>query len=224
MTDTTSAHADSSTSPSSPAPAAQSNGAHRPAAGQGRRRSRGAEPDWEAKLDAFSRLGFSAAQFVVALCILGLYIGSMWLMFLHRDDRQWDRMVYLFTGFEAIVFVAAGAIFGTRVQRASVEAANEQTRRAREDLGVERERAARAARLEEATANFIRALKAYESEEPPGAENGQKQEDGDDRIGPRDDDRIGRRGGTGLTAAPAGRSGLSFAIKLAEDFFPQGRS
>jgi hypothetical protein len=218
MTEITSPHADSNTNGNSPASSAQSNGAHRPAAGQGRRRrSRGAEPDWEARLDAFSRLGFTAAQFVVALCILGLYIGSMWLMFLHRDDRQWDRMVYLFTGFEAIVFVAAGAIFGTRVQRASVEAANEQTRRAREDLGVERERAARAAKLEEATANFIRALKAYESEDPPGAENGQEREDNDG------EDRIGPRGDIGRTTAPASRSGLSFAIKLAEDFFPQGR-
>ena len=217
MTQTASANADSSTSPNSPMPSVQPNGAHPPAPSPGRRGRRGAEPDWEARLDAFSRLGFSAAQFVVALCILGLYIGSMWLMFLNRDDRQWDRMVYLFTGFEAIVFVAAGAIFGTRVQRASVEAANEQTRRAREDLGVERERAARAARLEEATANFIRALKAYETEEPTGAENDREREDSDDQ------DRIGPRGRIPRSAPPAGQSGLSFAIKLAEDFFPQGR-
>ena len=221
MTDTTPAHADSGDSPNSSAPAVQSNDAHEPTAGHGRgRRNQAAEPrdvhlDREARLAVFSRIGFGAAQFVVALCILGLYIGSMWLMFLHRDDRQWDRMVYLFAGFEAIVFVATGAIFGTRVQRASVEAANEQTRQAREDLHVERKRADRGAKLEEATATFIRALKAYESEEPPGTGDGQKSDTSPDRFG--------QRGSSGKATPAVGKDGLSFAIKLAEELFPWGR-
>src|ERR1700760_4790950 len=91
------------------------------------------------------------AQFFAAFCIIGVYVASMWLMVRDSNDPgpQWDRLVFLFTGFEAIVFVAAGAIFGTRVQRASVEAAQEESRQAREDLGAEQERAARADELEE---------------------------------------------------------------------------
>jgi hypothetical protein len=172
-------------------------------------------PDGEARRAATGQVSISVPQFLVALCILTVYIASMWLMFQHRADAQWDRMVYLFTGFEAIGFVAIGAIFGTRIQRASVDAAHEQSRQAREDLHAERARADRAAQLEEAAATFIKALKAFDDEEPPSTGNGQPSGTSADRIG--------QRGSDVSTAPTAGSGGLSFAIKLAEDLFPQGR-
>jgi hypothetical protein len=216
MTDTTSAHADpAATSP------AQTGTEPRPTSGRGGRAKRrnagqdGRRPDGGRGLAATGQVSFDVAQFLVALCIVGLYIASMWLMFEHRADPRWDRMVYLYTGFEAIVFVAAGAIFGTRIQRASVVAAHEQSQQAREDLHAERARADRAAQLEEAAAAFIKALRAFEDEEPPST--GNEQEPGTSA------DRIGKRGSDASTVPTAGRGGLSFAIKLAEELFPQGR-
>jgi hypothetical protein len=199
MTDTTSAHADSAVA--APAPPGQGGPGPKPAAGRGRRK----KPDGAS---------FDVAQFLVALLVLGVYVASMWLMFQHRADPQWDRMVYLFTGFEAIVYVAAGVIFGTRIQRASVEAAHEQSRQAREDMRAQRERGDRAAQLDEATATFIKVLKAYENEEPMSTGNGEASGAAD---------RIGQRGHDAGTEPADARGGLSFAIKLAEELFPQGR-
>ena len=163
------------------------------------------------------------AQFFVAFCIIGVYVASMWLMMQHRGDPapEWDRLVFLFTGFEAIVFVAAGAIFGTRVQRASVEAAQEQSRQAREDLGAEQERAARAAELEESTATFLKALKAlkaYADAEPQSTSNGQASV-----TTPGHPGRAAGRGPDGSTVPLVGDGGLDFAIKLAEELFSPGR-
>lgn len=39
-------------------------------------------------------------------------------------DQKWTRLVYLYGGVEAIVFGAAGALFGTTIQRAQVKDAN----------------------------------------------------------------------------------------------------
>lgn len=177
--------------------------------------NRGSEPsrarrwDWQA-----------IAQFSVAFLIICVYIASMWLMTQHRGDPapQWDRLVFLFSGFEAIVFVAAGAIFGTRVQRASVEAAQEQSRQAREDLGAERKRAARADKLEESTADFVQALRAYAAVGSQGTGNGQPP-----ITIPGHPGRTAARGPDGSEVPITSDNGLNYAIWLAEYFFSPSR-
>jgi hypothetical protein len=171
--------------------------------------------DLQLKVTVFTQLGFAILQVIAALAVLAAYGLSMWVMFKYRGDPHWDRMVYLFTGFEAIVFAAAGLIFGTRIQRASVEAAHEQSRQAHEDLNAARKRADRADELEEATANYIKALRAYEGGQSQSAGNGQASYDSPDLIGPRGND--------GDTVPKNDNSRPSFALKLAEEFFPQGR-
>lgn len=219
MTGTTSAHNGSAgAGPEGQVPAAHGDPAADPATDRSGRRRRRTGSDRPSALAAVGQRGFGAGQFLVALGILAVYIGSMWLMFEHSGDSdlQWDREIYLFTGFEAIVFVAAGAIFGTRIQRASVDAAQEETRQAREDLGAERQRADRARQLEEATATFIMALKAYGDSLPPGTEENEYAADSSpDLVGPRGRNRAG---------TPATSSGeMGYAIKLAEQLFSPGR-
>jgi hypothetical protein len=168
----------------------------------------------------------AAAQFIVAMAILAGYGWSLYLMFQHSGkagSEEWDRMVYLFSGFEAIVFVAAGVIFGTRVQRASVEEARERSRRtdewfqqAREDADAERERADQTA---EAVTVFIKTLKAIQLQlsrqpVPDGNGNGSAAMSGN---------LAGAYGVNDPSAPTAGGIDLSSIIQLAEEVLPQGR-
>src|SRR4051794_10673150 len=52
-----------------------------------------------------------------ALCIL---------MLLKRGDASWNHIVYVFAGYEALVFAAAGALFRITVHRATTSAARRQ--------------------------------------------------------------------------------------------------
>ena len=52
-----------------------------------------------------------------ALVLIGLFVVFIIVMIVLRDSAQWDRLAYLFGGFEALVFAAGGALFGTSVQR-----------------------------------------------------------------------------------------------------------
>jgi hypothetical protein len=45
-------------------------------------------------------------------------------------SESWTRLAYVYTSVEAIVFAAAGAVFGTRVQRAQTEEARSRAERA----------------------------------------------------------------------------------------------
>lgn len=65
----------------------------------------------------------STLQTVVALTLLVAFVISLILLARMRDDPHWDRLVYLLSGFEAIVFAAVGAFFGVTVQRGAVSAA-----------------------------------------------------------------------------------------------------
>lgn len=57
-----------------------------------------------------------SATIVAVGLVMALLVFILTLVLL-RNDPQWDRLLYLFTGLEAIVFVAAGALFGTRIER-----------------------------------------------------------------------------------------------------------
>ncbi len=60
---------------------------------------------------------------VAGIVVLALFSVLVTYMILQTDteDERWTRLVFLFGAVEAIVFAAAGAIFGTQVQRARVE-------------------------------------------------------------------------------------------------------
>ncbi|GAA2753002.1 hypothetical protein [Kitasatospora cinereorecta] len=77
-------------------------------------------------------LGRAATITVIGL--LAVFIGSLIVLGLMRDDKNWDRLIYLLAGLEAVVFAGAGALFGTTVQRAQVV-------EAKQELVAERQRA-----------------------------------------------------------------------------------
>lgn len=61
---------------------------------------------------------------VAAALIVGFVVFVVVLVNL-RSDPSWDRLVFLFAGYEALVFAAAGAFFGTRIQRSTTRLAQE---------------------------------------------------------------------------------------------------
>jgi len=64
---------------------------------------------------------------------MACYIAFLVVLVSKRGDANWDRLVYLFSGFEAIVFAAAGMVFGTSVQRSQLNAARQEAAVAKED-------------------------------------------------------------------------------------------
>src|SRR4051812_10587175 len=61
---------------------------------------------------------------IAAAVLLGF---AAFIVFMVRnisvEQSEWDRLVYIYTGVEAIVFGAAGLLFGTQIQRAATNAA-----------------------------------------------------------------------------------------------------
>ncbi|MFF5292107.1 hypothetical protein [Paractinoplanes globisporus] len=66
---------------------------------------------------------------VAALVLIGLFVVFIIVLIVLRDSPQWDRLAYLFGGFEALVFAAGGALFGTSVQRGQTLKAEESARK-----------------------------------------------------------------------------------------------
>jgi hypothetical protein len=57
----------------------------------------------------------------VALVVgFGVFVVALVAM---RNDARWDRLVFVFGGYEALVFAGAGALFGTSVKRQEVSEA-----------------------------------------------------------------------------------------------------
>lgn len=107
----------------------------------------------------------------VAIGLLVVFVLAIFVMVLLRADTQWDRLVYLYSGLEAIVFASAGALFGTTVQRGAVVAAQGQARQARDEAAQAHQRA----RQREQTAARGEALAATAkaaAAEPAGAPGG----------------------------------------------------
>ena len=84
----------------------------------------------------------------VAAIVLGLYVVFVTVLVFMRGDANWDRLVYLLGGFEAIVFAAVGWIFGTTVSRGQVAAANETKDEAKQQAASARADAAAARQAE----------------------------------------------------------------------------
>jgi len=73
-----------------------------------------------------STLTLQSPAFWVGLLVLIGFAGLVAWTLGVRGDTNWDRVVYIFGSVEAIAFAAAGAIFGTQVQRQQVQAAQAQ--------------------------------------------------------------------------------------------------
>ncbi|ERR1035437_638417 len=88
----------------------------------------------------------------VGIGVLGLFIGLVIWTIGNRADTNWDRIVFVFGSVEAIAFAAAGAIFGTQVQRQQTQQAQQQANqekvRADATQGQAQEHAVRAAKGE----------------------------------------------------------------------------
>jgi hypothetical protein len=65
---------------------------------------------------------------VCAVVVLVLYlVFTLMLLLVAGDSSQltWDRYIFVYGGLEAVVFGAAGALFGTKVQRAQTAKAEQ---------------------------------------------------------------------------------------------------
>jgi hypothetical protein len=92
--------------------------------------------------------GFTA---IFAVVVLGLYVALLVTLVAMRHDRDWDHLVYVLGGFEAIVFAAVGWVFGTSVARGTVRDAKaaqadakQQAAEAKQTASTERQVAERA--------------------------------------------------------------------------------
>ena len=79
-----------------------------------------------------SSIPTKAWWFIFGLAILVLIGYAYFLIFMvgktdlgKGEELQWSRLVFLFSGVEAIVFAAVGFVFGREVHRSKAEAADE---------------------------------------------------------------------------------------------------
>jgi hypothetical protein len=61
--------------------------------------------------------------------LAGFVVFVIALIFL-RDNPNWDRLIYVFAGYEAIVFAGVGALWGTELKRREADAAVDMANRA----------------------------------------------------------------------------------------------
>lgn len=87
--------------------------------------------------------GLGSVATTVAVLLILVFLGMLGFLAARRGDSHWDRLVYLLTGLEALVFAGAGALFGTTIQRGNVTAARQDAQTAREEARTERAKADR---------------------------------------------------------------------------------
>jgi hypothetical protein len=77
---------------------------------------------------------FSIITRYLAAAVLVAYGIFTWWMVREADHPEvyWSRLVFLFEGLEAIVFAAAGLIFGTSIHRSQLEQAQDRERNVRQ--------------------------------------------------------------------------------------------
>jgi uncharacterized membrane protein YcjF (UPF0283 family) len=132
-----------------------------------------------------------------ALVLIALFVLFIIVMIVLRDSAQWDRLAYLFAGFEALVFAAAGALFGTSVQRA-------QTVQAQQDAQRQEARAD----ANESDAQHGRALAAMVRAKHDNAAAAEGE---------------GRGGRPDLTRAAGAEPGIAELARVVEELFPRAR-
>jgi hypothetical protein len=94
--------------------------------------SGGSEPDQPATGKSNESLKWSSPTVVLGGLVLGGFAALVIFMISQAEasSEGWTRLAYVYVSVEAIVFAAAGAIFGTRVQRAQTEEARSRAERA----------------------------------------------------------------------------------------------
>ena len=105
----------------------------------------------------------------VAVALLVVYLLMLLFLVVKRSDAQWDRLVYLLGGLEALVFTGVGALFGTTVERKASATAAKDADKAKEDAAAQRvkaEEATKQAQRGEMLADAIRAKRAREGGGP----------------------------------------------------------
>jgi len=117
---------------------------------------------------------------VVAIALIVVFVGALGLLAGMRADKNWDRLVYLLGGLEALVFSGAGVLFGASVQRAQAVTARKDAEQARTDAQQARTERDKALRAGEA-GRALHAAVATKAER-------ERQED---RLGGRPDDEGG---------------------------------
>jgi hypothetical protein len=114
--------------------------------------------------------GIGRAAVITAIVLIAVYIAMLGFMMTLRDDKEWDRLVYLLSGFEALVFAGAGALFGTTIQRANVTAARKDAADAKAAAKAERGRAEVAERDAAAGRTMAAAIEAKAEARAAGAD------------------------------------------------------
>jgi hypothetical protein len=79
----------------------------------------------------------------VAIGLIVVFLVLVTVLIQMRSDQNWDRLVYLLGGVEALVFAGAGALFGTSVHRGQLADALESADQERGRADRETEVAAR---------------------------------------------------------------------------------
>jgi hypothetical protein len=110
-------------------------------------------------------MGKVATTAAVGLIIV--FVGMIFLLMQMRADRNWDRLMYLLGGLEAVVFAGAGALFGTTVQRGMLMAARQDAAAAQAQAAKERGRADAMQHEAAAGRMLATAVKAKESRPQP---------------------------------------------------------
>ncbi len=98
-------------------------------------------------------MGYRMAVAVIVVIAFGVFTTYM-ILKSDAAQSQWTRLTYVYTGIEAIVFAAAGLLFGTVIQSKRVEAAERGEHDASE-LAATNERAAEVSRVLKADLRVI---------------------------------------------------------------------
>lgn len=133
----------------------------------------------------------------IAVVLIALFVIFIVVLVFLRASPHWDRLIFLFGGLEALVFAAAGALFGTGVQRA-------QTVQAQQVASQERQRAD-ANESDAVHGQAIAAMVRAKTDNPAG---GEAQE------------------GRGARPAPGGRpvdGPLADLRQVVDEWFPRSR-
>ncbi|HET9971010.1 MAG TPA: hypothetical protein VFQ68_22420 [Streptosporangiaceae bacterium] len=157
-------------------------------------------------------VGPGRAAMITAIALIVVYIVMLFILMSMRNDKEWDRLVYLLSGFEALVFAGAGALFGTTIQRANVTAARNDAADAKKEAADAKQTAqsqsdrAQKAEKDAAAGRFLAA--AVTAKADTRASGGSDQLLGPDRA-LVDTPRVrGSRPGTDRPAPTAGAAGL----------------
>ena len=87
--------------------------------------------------------GVNYAPYVLAAGVLVAYGFFVYYLIgkVNAEDPDWSRLIYLFSGVEAIVFAAAGFLFGKEVNRKRAERAEKDVKQVEKQKDVAQEEA-----------------------------------------------------------------------------------